>query len=855
VRVTGTGTVHRNKARSGYSVAALCAALILSAAQNASGGEEQDYAVALAMYERQLFKVSYQYFQDFITKYPEGRYADSAQFYLGESLCALESYPEAIHEYRQLTANYPESAYVGKALMRTGDCFRKMENYEQAKKYYLKTISRSPNRSDAAKAYLRLGETYFAEGDYSGTTEIYEKTLDEFPEHPNKGLIEYRLGLAYHLNGDSETGLRYLKEVQDNTSTGAAATYGTAVILIEGGDYTGAVEEISKLQSESGERAPYDRTVNYHNVLALTGTGDYADAAELARETVAGLPAGAQSARLYYVLGYDLFSMRRWDEARTALDEAIRTDPEGNLSADASFLISLSYLEERRFEEAWKGFSPIGASDSPLSAKAKYWMGWIKYEEADYEEASRIFAEIVSDPNAGETGPAAIYWRGYCEKRRGNAAAGDIFVSLAKEYPDNELADDALLKAAEIALENGRNDDGRTWLTALVVNYPDSEFVEKANYLAAHSYAAQKDPGPAVAKLTEFLKKHPGSEYAPNATYDIGMVLFGDGDYAAASNWFGKVLTDYPGSFLAPDAMYQQGQCRFNKAEYDRAREIYESLVERYPKSPRVDEARYQIELCNYKKGEYSSQTEVAEAYVKKYPKSRLNQELYLLLGQSYYRKMSYNRSIEYLGRVSDADPAAFVTARSLMYEIYLRSGKIEDAAAVLRTVADSRAPKKDRADALLKLAGLYESAGDASKAISAYGEFAETFPKDERVPETLLAAGTAMRELKMYAESNVVLLNLLNKYPNVSETGVAELYVAFNYQRLGDYDNAIKYHKRVVEGGNRSLSVQSYYWLGVCTRDLGDTGAAAGYFNKIITNYRDFPEWVRKAEAEISKL
>lgn len=847
--------VERNFGGCGFQIAALCAALILSAAQNAYGGEEQDYAVALAMYERQLFKVSYQYFQDFITKYPEGRYADSAQFYLGESLCALESYPEAIHEYRQLTANYPESAYVGKALLRTGDCFRDMENYEQAKKYYRKTISRSSNRSDATKAYLRLGETFFAEGDFSGTAEIYEKTLDEFPEHPDKALIEYRLGLTYHLSGDTETGLRYLKDVQDNSPTGAAATYGTAVILIEGGDYAGAANEITKLQDESSELPQYNGAVDYYKVLALTGTGNYGEAAKLARETAALLQDEVPPARLYYVLGYDLFSMNRWDEARTALDEAIRTDTGGDLTADASFLISLSYLEEGRLDEAQKGFSSISSSDSRLSAKAKYWTGWIKYEEGGYEEASRLFAEAASDPNAGETVPAAIYWRGYCEKRRGNAAAEDIFVSLAKEYPDNELADDALLKAAEIALESGRNEDGRTWLTALIANYPESEFVERANYLAAHSYAAQKEPGPAVAKLTEFLQKHPGSEYAPNATYDIGMVLFGDGDYVAASNWFGKVLTDYPSSFLAPDAMYQQGQCRFNRTEYDRAREIYESLVERYPKSPKVDEARYQIELCNYKKGEYSSQTEVAEAYVKKYPKSRLNQELYLLLGQSYYRKRSYNRSLEYLGRVSDADPAAFVTARSLMYEIYLRSGKIEDAATVLRTVVDSQAPKKDRADALLKLAELYESTGDASGAISAYGEFAETFPKDERVPGTLLAAGTAMRELKMYAESNVILLNLLDKYPNATETEVAELYAAFNYQRLGDYDNAIRYHKMVVAGRNRSLSVQSYYWLGVCTRDLGDTEAAAGYFNKIITNYRDFPEWVRKAEAEISKL
>jgi TolA-binding protein len=188
------------------------------------------------------------------------------------------------------------------------------------------------------------------------------------------------------------------------------------------------------------------------------------------------------------------------------------------------------------------------------------------------------------------------------------------------------------------------------------------------------------------------------------------------------------------------------------------------------------------------------------------------------------------------------------------MYEIYRRNGKVEEAAGVLRSVVDSQAPKEDRADALLELAKLYESKGDANSAIGAYGEFAETFPNDERVPETLLAAGTMMRELKMYVESNVILLNLLKKYPDVPETEIAELYAAFNYQRLGDYDNAIKYHKKVIVHGRRSLAVQSYYWLGICELDLGNTEAARSYFNKIITNYRDFPKWVKKAEAEIPK-
>jgi|GEM_PF-1312594 len=846
----------RNNGGCGFQAAALCAALILSAAQNAGGGEEQDYAVALGMYERELFKVSYQYFQDFIAKYPEGRYTDGAQFYLGESLRALESYPEAIHEYRQLTADYPESPCVGKALLRTGDCFLALDNFEQAKKYYRKTVSRASDRGDAAEAYLRLGEAYFAEGDFAGAADVYDNTLAEFPEHPEKQLIQYRLGLIYSLNGAPETALEYLDGLKNDPSAGRAATYAAAVILLGDDRYNEAVEELQRLNVGTEEPTLYNETVEYHTALALTGAGDHSEAAELVRGIIAESHEGVSPERLYYVLGYNLFAAGSLEDARTAFKETIKSAPDGELAPDASFLISLSYLEEKRLDDAREGLSALASSGQSRSAKAKYWLGWIEYEERDYASAARYFGEAADDPNAGTTAPAAMYWQGYCEREYGNVAAAEkTFVTLTKEYQDSELADDALLKAAEIAFNTERNDVGRSRLLELITGYPESEYVEKATYLIAHSYAAQIDPGPAVAKLGEFLKSHPDSEYAPDATYDIGMILFGDGDFVAASGWFERVITLYPDSALADDAMYQQGQCRFNEGEYERAQEIYGSLVERYPGSPRIGEARYQIELCKYKQGEYKSQIEVAEAYVTKYPNSRLNKELYLLLGQSYYRKGAYDRSLDYLGRIDDTDAAAFVTARNLMLEIYGRRGKGEKAAGVLRSIVDSRAPKEDRADALIKLANLYESAGDADRAIGAYGEFAEVFPDDERVPEALLAAGSAMRDSKMYAESNIILLELINKYPVAEETGIAELYAAFNYQRLGDYENAIKYHKRVIERGRRSLAVQSYYWLGICELDLGNRETAAGYFNKIITNYRDFPGWVKKAEAEISKM
>jgi TolA-binding protein len=106
-----------------------------------------------------------------------------------------------------------------------------------------------------------------------------------------------------------------------------------------------------------------------------------------------------------------------------------------------------------------------------------------------------------------------------------------------------------------------------------------------------------------------------------------------------------------------------------------------------------------------------------------------------------------------------------------------------------------------------------------------------------------------------MYEESNATLMQFIDEYPNSKNTNVARFYIAFNFQRMGDYGAAIKYHKSVAAYGRRSLAVQSYYWLGICERDLGNTEAARSYFNKIANNYRDFPDWVERAEAELNGL
>ena len=152
-------------------------------------------------------------------------------------------------------------------------------------------------------------------------------------------------------------------------------------------------------------------------------------------------------------------------------------------------------------------------------------------------------------------------------------------------------------------------------------------------------------------------------------------------------------------------------------------------------------------------------------------------------------------------------------------------------------------------------MAEISEDSGDAAAALSYYSRIINEFPGGEYRSSALLKSGNRLRKLKLYEESNATLMQYISEFPDSKNVNIARFYIAFNHQRIGEYGEAIKYHKIVATYGRRSLAVQSYYWLGICERDMGNTIAARSYFKKVIINYRDFPDWVERAKTELNSL
>lgn len=111
--------------------------------------EERAYreAYALLIPQRRIPE-SIAALESFLRQYPDGRYSDNAQFWLGEAHYAAQEYGSAVTEFQRLVEVYPDSPKVPDALLKIGyirysegDYARAREVFEGLKRHYPDTAA------------------------------------------------------------------------------------------------------------------------------------------------------------------------------------------------------------------------------------------------------------------------------------------------------------------------------------------------------------------------------------------------------------------------------------------------------------------------------------------------------------------------------------------------------------------------------------------------------------------------------------------------------------------------------------------------------------------------------------------
>jgi len=98
-----------------------------------AGEEEPIYQRALTLLRERQYNESIKDFQEILTRYPQSKYADNAQYWIGEAHYALREFDRALDAFNRLLNSYPDSSKRAHALLKIGYVYYEIRDYNAAR--------------------------------------------------------------------------------------------------------------------------------------------------------------------------------------------------------------------------------------------------------------------------------------------------------------------------------------------------------------------------------------------------------------------------------------------------------------------------------------------------------------------------------------------------------------------------------------------------------------------------------------------------------------------------------------------------------------------------------------------------
>lgn len=130
-----------------------------SAPGPSSQDEEATYLAVFEQLKAGKYDESIKGFRGLLGRWPQGRYADNAWYWLGESYYAKKNYDGALDSFRTLLTQFPDSAKAPDALFKVGVCQADKKQRGEARATWMKVVADYPKSSAAGLARQRLEQT------------------------------------------------------------------------------------------------------------------------------------------------------------------------------------------------------------------------------------------------------------------------------------------------------------------------------------------------------------------------------------------------------------------------------------------------------------------------------------------------------------------------------------------------------------------------------------------------------------------------------------------------------------------------------------------------------------------------
>lgn len=583
--------------------------------------------------------------------------------YLSEDYAEAASYMERYrNEVKKMSR---EDWYI------SGIAYYKLGQWSSAVEFLTKAVNKNDDNISqnscfhAANAYLQLGDSanarlsYQAASRYKNNPELTEEAMF------NYALLTYTSGFS-PFNETISVFENFLAAFPNSKYTDKVYECMVNVYLTTN-NYSAAYKSIQNINTDNPIIKSAEERILYGLATDAIADRKYSAAAKNLQKIVEASKTYNPEVRRKSLFWYAecLYKAKRYDEAMKYYKEYI-SDKKSRKDKDFDMaLYGLAYTQIRKndYSAAINTFTEFcnrakNSADKPLLVDAYNRIGDGCFYKRDYKSASKAYGTAYAIGSEIHGTDYALYrmsmiaglQKKYSEKV-------SLLQKLLAQYPNSDLADDAMYEMARAYIESGNNSQAIAVLEEICSKYKRANpIVRKSRLQIAMLHYNSGELQQAVDNFKLIVSTYPKSEEAATALSTLEIIMV-DNNRVDEFNTIAKAAGKT--SAVKEDSLsYKACERIYFKGNYKDAAPNLEKYLNNYPEGKYASIAKYYLANCYLQNGDKAKSLKVYKSIIDDPANPNLQLTLQRASAMSYADK-DYKSSLEYfkeLLEVGDAD-------------------------------------------------------------------------------------------------------------------------------------------------------------------------------------------------------
>jgi TolA-binding protein len=691
----------------------------------------------------------------------------------------------------------------------------RQRKFDLAAEEYQRSLDKNASGADADSARFGLAAARLYQGRYKESRQVFEEFLARAPGHPRAPAAWYRVGELSYMLGDLPAARKaletFVRTSSNHPNLETAWTYlgdvclGLDDLAAARTAYQEAIHDFPKGQLVDRARYGLGRT--------LAGLGETNKAVAILTE-LAGGGGSDWIDRAWFQISKIQSGAGRHAEAVRSLETMERAVPRSPMRDEARMARAESLACIDRAAEAVTLLEPLAAQAAqPIAQQSVLALATIQLERARPDAALATLDRALERFPRSALAPALLFRSAEAlQKLNRPREARERFLEVAKANPPDPAADQAVMRAAQLALEAGDHAAARTLAQSFARRFPDSPLQADIRLIEARSLLTGGQPRDAIAILESVLglagagrpQPRPGANALSEAaraaaSYDLALAYRSAGQADRAD----AMLASLAKSTTSPagsEAQFLIGQEHVEKGRFAQAIAPLNQYLSKNATGSVADYALAHRATAELGLGQTEDAWKTLAQLAERFPRSKALPSARLRLGEAALNAGQADRAADQFRILLDRQTG----------------GRATSGGAPRLPEATTDPPIRLRAGA--GLARALWKLGKPGEAAELYGQIVDAFPDDPGAPRAALDQAGALEAAGQTDLALTAYLSVAARFPRTNQSLQAELGRARLLARTGHSSDAASAYMRVLFDRGRRTRLAS---LGETPSDL----------------------------------